>query len=176
MVHDQIPQAVVVYDRFHLRLNLNAAVDEVRRQEWGKAKSFIKGSRYILLANEENLDEKGSARLSALQDVNANIATAYFLKEQFRIIHTYRYPGWARKALMLWCDMAEESELSPFQRLAKSFQKQADKIIAYCKHRITSGPIEGFNNLVSRVIHRACGIADLGYAWLKFRQLSIQQN
>jgi transposase len=180
VVKDKIPQAAVVYDHFHLRMNLNTAVDEVRRQEWGKAKtdqkSFIKGSRYILLANEENLDEKGSARLSALKDVNANIATAYFLKEQFRVIHTYRYPGWAEKALMQWCDMAEESELAPFQRLARGFRKQADKIVAYCKHRITSGPIEGFNNLVSRVIHRACGIADLGYAWLKFRQLSIQQS
>jgi hypothetical protein len=42
------------------------------------------------------------------------------------------------------------------------------------KHRITSGKIEGFNNLVSRVVHRACGITTLAYAWLKFRQLSIQ--
>ncbi|MCH1507126.1 MAG: transposase, partial [Verrucomicrobiales bacterium] len=59
---EQIPGATVVYDRFHLRLNLNAAVDEVRRQEWRKAseedKSFIKGHRFILLANEENLDDK----------------------------------------------------------------------------------------------------------------------
>ncbi|MFT5405083.1 MAG: hypothetical protein ACI9DF_003930, partial [Verrucomicrobiales bacterium] len=41
-------------------------------------------------------------------------------------------------------------------------------------YQITSGKIEGFNNLVSRVVHRACGIVNLDYAWLKFRQLSIQ--
>jgi transposase len=70
--------------------------------------------------------------------------------------------------------MAEESKLAPFQRLAKSFRKGADKIVAFCKHRITSGKIEGFNNLVSRVVHRACEITNLAYAWLKFRQLSIQ--
>jgi hypothetical protein len=69
--------------------------------------------------------------------------------------------------------MAEESELAPFQRLAKTFRKGADKIVAFCKHRITSGKIEGFNNLVSRVVHRACGIINFAYAWLKFRQLSI---
>lgn len=178
VLESRIPQAEVVYDHFHLRLNLNAAVDEVRRQEWSCAnkteKSFIKGSRYILLANEENLDDTGYNRLAKLQDTNARIATAYMLKEQFRVIHTYRYRGWAEKALTQWCKIAEASELSSFQRLAKSFRKQADKILAYCRHRITSGRIEGFNNLVSRVIHRACGIADLDYAWLKFRQLSIQ--
>jgi transposase len=175
---EQIPKAAVVYDHFHLRLNLNTAVDEVRRQEWRKAsdedKSFIKGHRFILLATEENLDEKGSGKLAALQEINENIATAHYLKEQFRVVHTYRYAGSARKALEQWCDMAEESELVPFQRLANSFRKGADKIVAFCKHRITSGKIEGFNNLVSRVVHRACGITNLAYAWLKFRQLSIQ--
>ena len=180
VVCERIPKATVVYDRFHLRLNLNAAVDEVRRQEWRQAKAeekaVIKGSRFILLANQENLDDRGSVRLKALQGINENITTAYFLKEQFRVVHTYRYPGCAKKALLQWCDMAVESELSPFQRLAKGFRKQADKIVAFCKHRVTSGKIEGFNNLVSRVVHRACGITNLDYAWLKFRQLSIQQT
>jgi hypothetical protein len=52
-----------------------------------------------LLANEENLDEKGSGILAALQEINENIATAHYLKEQFRVVHTYRYTGSARKAL-----------------------------------------------------------------------------
>ncbi|MDF1789673.1 MAG: transposase, partial [Verrucomicrobiales bacterium] len=84
--------------------------------------------------------------------------------------------GCAKKALLQWCNMAAESGPSPFQRLAKGFRKQADKIVAFCKHQITSGKIEGFNNLVSRVVDRAEGITDLDYAWLKFRQLSIQKT
>jgi transposase len=178
VVGEQIPKAAIVYDHFHLRLNLNTAVDEVRRQEWRKAKEedkpFIKGNRFILLANEENLDDKSSVKLATIQEINENIATAHYLKEQFRVVHTYRYAGSARKALDQWCDMATESGLAPFQRLAKTFRKGADKIVAFCKYRITSGKIEGFNNLVSRVVHRACGITNLAYAWLKFRQLSIQ--
>jgi transposase len=69
VVGEQIPKAAIVYDHFHL--NLNTAVDEVRRQEWRKAKEedklFIKGNRFILLANEENLDDKGSVKLAAIQ-------------------------------------------------------------------------------------------------------------
>lgn len=103
VVDEQIPEASIVYDRFHLRLNINAAVDEFRRTEWRRAKkeekAFIKGSRFILLANQDNVDERGAAVLSTLQGMNTNIATACLLKEQFRVIHNYRYAGWARKAL-----------------------------------------------------------------------------
>ena len=53
--------------------------------------------------------------MAALQEINENIATAHYLKEQFRVVHTYRYAGSARKALEQWCNMAEESELAPFQ-------------------------------------------------------------
>jgi len=51
--------------------------------------------------------------------------------------------------MLQWYNMVAESGLSPFQRLAKGFRKQAGKIVAFCKHQITSGKIEGFNNLVS---------------------------
>ncbi|MFT4638123.1 MAG: hypothetical protein ACI8T1_001441 [Verrucomicrobiales bacterium] len=46
---EPIPKAAVVYDHFHLRLNPDTAVDEVRRQEWRKTKDkpFIKGNRFI---------------------------------------------------------------------------------------------------------------------------------
>ena len=54
VVGEQVPKAIVFYDRFHLHLNINAAVDEIRRQEWRQAeaeeKAVIKGSRFILLA------------------------------------------------------------------------------------------------------------------------------
>ena len=158
------------------RLPRGSTVEGWNRKAPDRFRYAIKGSRYILLANEENLDESGADRLSKLMEANESISVAYLLKEQFRAIHTYRYPGSAKKALLQWCNLAEESGLAPFVRLANGFRKGAEKIVAYCKHRITSGPIEGFNNLVSRVIHRACGIADLNYAWLKFRQLSIQHT
>jgi transposase len=72
--------------------------------------------------------------------------------------------------------MAAESDLSPLQGLAKGFRKMANKIVASRKYRITSGKIEVFNNLVSRVTHRTCGITNLLQVWIKFRQLSIQQT
>jgi ABC-type branched-subunit amino acid transport system substrate-binding protein len=44
---------------------------------------------------------------------------------------------------------------------------------AYLAHRITIGPLEAFNNTVSRIIHRACGVRNLDYLFLKLRQESL---
>jgi transposase len=46
-------------------------------------------------------------------------------------------------------------------------------VLNYCNHRITSGRIEAFNNVISRAIHRACGVQDVDYLFLKLRQQSL---
>ncbi|MFT4638604.1 MAG: hypothetical protein ACI8T1_001925 [Verrucomicrobiales bacterium] len=82
------------------------------------------------------------------------------------------------KALEQWCDIAEESELAPFLRLAKSFRKGADKIVAFCMHRLTSGKIEGFNNLISIVVHRAASptLFTLGSSFDSFHPANLTEG
>ena len=179
-VEEHLPNAGIVYDRFHLMMNLNQAVDEVRRQQWRKAsvqdRKLIKGSRFLTLAHGENLNQSGKQKLQALLEVNEELSIAYQLKEQFKAIFQYRRQGWALRALDQWCEMAQASELSSFQRLARGFQKQRERVCAFVKHRLTSGKIEGFNNLLSRIIHRACGIKDLDYLELKLRHQSVMRS
>lgn len=57
----------------------------------------------------------------------------------------YRYPACAAKALESWCEMAQASGMKSFERLARSFRKGAGKVVAFIKHRDTSGRIEGHN-------------------------------
>jgi transposase len=71
--------------------------------------------------------------------------------------------------------MASASGLAPFQRLAKSFKRHSDRVLGFVKHHLTSGLIEGFNNLVSRMIHKACGYRDLDYLRLKLRHHSVMR-
>ena len=178
-VTQHLSDAAIVYDRFHLVMNVNQAVDEVRRSEWRAAdksgKKLIKHSRYLLLKNPEKLSEKAAERLRSLRDANENISTAYQLREQFRVIYLYQREGWARRALGSWCELAEASGLKPFQRLARGFRKHSDRITSYIKHRLTSGRIEGFNSKLARAINRACGIANLDYLYLKMRHQSVMQ-
>lgn len=179
MVEQWLPNCSIVYDRFHLVRNVNDAVDDVRRSEWRAAgedsKKVIKSSRYLLLANPENLDESGLERLQKLRAANEPISTAYQLSEQFRAIYYYKREGWAKRALFSWCDLADASGLEPFQRLARGFRKQYSRITSYIKHKVTSGRIEGFNSMISKIIQRACGIANLDYLFLRLRHQSVMR-
>ena len=175
-----LPNAEIVYDRFHLVMNVNQAVDEVRRSQWREAaredKTVIKGKRYLMLKNPDKLDQDGRESLDELLNANVKLSTAYVLKEQFRSLFHYQKIGWAKRALKGWCEMAASSGLPPFKRLAKTFGAQADRVCGFVKHRLTSGRIEGFNNLMSRLIHRACGIKDMGYLELRLRHHTIMRS
>jgi len=175
-----LPKADIVYDRFHLVMNVNQAVDEVRRSQCRKAgkenRQLLKGQRYLILSNQEKLDDDGREKLDRLLAVNEAISTAYILKEQFRSLFSYRRRGWAQRALANWCELARASGLAPFQRLARSFTKHSVKVCGFVKHGLTSGLIEGFNNLVSRIIHKACGVRDLDYLELKLRHHSVMRS
>ena len=65
------------------------------------------------------------------------------------------------------------SGVETLRKFARSLVQAKDQILNYCKYRITTGPLEGFNNTVSRIIHRACGVSDLDYLFLKLRQESL---
>jgi transposase len=160
-------------------MNVNQAVYEVRRTQCRKAsaedRQLIKGQRYLILGNQENLDAEARAKLDRLLEANDAICTAYILKEQFRWIFSYLRLGWALRALANWCAMALSSGLEPFERLARSFMKQSEKVCGFVKHGLTSGLIEGFNNLIARMVHKACGFRDLDYLWLKLRHHSVMR-
>jgi hypothetical protein len=159
---------------------LNAALDEVRRSEWRKAKEegkrVIKGCRFLITAGRERLGEQGKQRLAELTALNAGISAAYILKEDFRSIYTTSHGVTeATRKLRRWCATVTASGIVPLCRFARSLLKDLHSAAAFFRHRITSGPIEAFNNQISRLIHRSCGIANLGYLFLKMRAQSLQQ-
>jgi len=177
VVNEQIPHADVVYDKFHLIQNYNEVIDTVRRTEWRKAKaeqkSVIKGQRYILLKNPENRTTEDNQRLAELISVNHNIALVDMLKDDLRGLWSYRYRAWAERWLKRWTDWAINSGIQALQRFGRSLLNAKDHVLNYCKHPITTGRLEGFNNIISRVVHRACGAHDMRYLFLKLRQESL---
>ena len=67
-----------------------------------------------------------------------------------------------------------QSQKSRYTRFARGLTEAKDQILNFCQHRITSARIEAFNTIVSRVIHKACGVANLDFLFLKLRQESLQ--
>jgi transposase len=177
VVEDNCQQAVIVYDRFHIMKNYNDTVDEVRRREAAKAsaseKKLIWGQRFNLLRNPENRGESAEEQLRALLDVNENLNLCNILRDALRQLWRYRYRAWAERYLYQWNAWARASGIRLLEQFADILQKHADGILNYFKYRITQGPIESFNNVIARTIHRACGMKDLDYLYLKLRQQSL---
>jgi transposase len=177
---ERLPHAEVVHDRFHLVANLNAAIDQVRRGEWRKAKDegkrVIKGCRYLLTAGSERLDDDGRRRLVELTRLNERLSAAYVLKEDFRWIYaSCRSAREATRKLTRWIGSVMASGIEPLKAFARGLSRDLPAAAAFFKHRVTSGPIEAFNNQVARLIHRSCGIANLDYLFLKMRAQSLQR-
>lgn len=177
-VEQRLPQADIVFDKFHLVSNYNEVIDRVRRRSYHEAslggRPFIKGQRYNLFRNPENLSSTGRQELKALLEANQDLNIVYLLKDYFKQVWTYTYRRCAEKTLLGWIDLAASSGIRELARFAKGLEEAKDHILSFCKHHITSARIEAFNNIVSRVIHKACGVSNLDYLFLKLRQESLQ--
>ncbi len=82
---------------------------------------------------------------------------AYLLKEDLRRFWDYRSTAWATDHLRQWLWRASHSRLEPFQKLAKTIRAHRDGILAWTKLRVTNGALEGLNNKVKAISHRAFG-------------------
>jgi transposase len=160
-VHQYLPRALVVFDRFHVVQHLNRAVDEVRRQAWrnlrGEEKIAFKKTRWLWLKNPWNLRREEKRRLSALCRRNSPIVRAYYLKEAFQRFWDYKSDGWSVPYLKQWLWWASHCRLEPFMKFARMIRQHLDGILRWTRLRVANGALEGMNNKVKIVSHRAYG-------------------
>ncbi len=155
------PNGKVAYDHFHICQHLGKAIDLVRRAEYkrvdGAKRRFIKGQRYHLLSNRENLDAKGRLELEALLKVNNRLNKAYLLKESFDQLWSYKSPAWARKFFDGWKKSLRWQRLKPLEKFAAMVDKHWDGIVARMgmKEKIPMGFVEGMNNKIRTIQRRA---------------------
>lgn len=177
VAREQVPHAAVIYDKFHLIQNYHKVMDKVRNREYQKAKeedqAIIKGQRFNLYRNPENLREDQAHDLARLLAVNATLETTYVLKDAFKQLWSYTYTKCALSYLTKWISWVRESAIAPLIAFAEAIWRDREEVLAYCRHPITTARLESFNNTVSRLVHRACGHKDLDYLFLKVRQESI---
>ena len=89
----------------------------------GLHRNVLKGTRWLLLRNPENLDPKKNepARLSAALKLNESLFTAYYLNEDLRQLWTFADEATARRHLEAWIREAEESGIRMLGRLCKTY-------------------------------------------------------
>jgi transposase len=171
-----LPNARIIYDLFHVVANYNQHVlDRVRIAAYrkvrdGEARKVIKGTRFILYKNDQNLTESERPRLEALLEVNREIATAYVLKDALKEIWKLRSPWQARRALREWCALAIESGVPALIQFADQMKRHRKGIIAHAKYPIHTGRLEGTNNRIKVIKRIAYGFHDPDYFALKVKQ------
>lgn len=168
------PQALIVFDLFHVVKAFGRVVDEVRREEVRKAvgpmKQIVKGSRYLLLKNRENLRPDQEDRLDELLRINRRLNQVYVLKDQLKVIYWYRRRRAAKAALDDWCAMAAAVENRWMKQFIKTLRRYEFGILNHCKFPIGTSRLEGVNNKIKVIKRKAYGFHDSVYFGLKIKQ------
>jgi transposase len=163
----ELSHVQIVFDRFHVQQLASKALDETRREEWNRLRrefgkysaeaKALKGLRWTLLRDALTIDEAEEVRLSELQRDNNRLYRAYLLKEELGDILDRRQPNVVQKLLEKWCSWASRSRLPAFVRTGKTIRDHMDGIVAYVRHRISNGLVEGLNNKARLITRRAYG-------------------
>ena len=178
-VRDHLPNAIHVYDHFHVVKLFNERLSDFRREQQreaeGRGQTILKGTRWLLLKNPENLDEaKGErTRLEEALRLNQPLATAYYMKEEFRLF--WEQPTWADAARFLddWCRRADASTLSVLKKMAKAFQTHRTGLLNYHRCPISTGPLEGVNNKIKTLQRQAYGYRDQEFFQLRIYSIHL---
>lgn len=172
-VSEHLPRAAVVFDRFHVIKLCNEKLSELRRQVQSAAeamaKKVLKGTRWLLLKNPENLDARKDEqqRLEEALELNQPLATGYYLKEDLRQFWEQKDKAAAQEFLKDWIARAEASGITILKKLARTIHLFQFGLLAWYDHRISTGPLEGTNNKIKTLQRRAYGYRDQEYFRLR---------
>lgn len=155
------PNADIVHDKYHISAYLNKAVNQVRFEEMRSLKGMednpLKGSRFTLLKNWENLNDDERKQLREVQAAEMNSARAWGIKEAFKHFWDYKYEGSALKYFKWWFWWATHSRLEPMRKVAHMINDRIDHVISYIEHRVTNAAAEGINSKIQVIKSSARG-------------------
>jgi transposase len=173
-VMTNLPKAKIVFDHFHVIKLFNDRLSDLRRELYREAtdtmqKAVLKGTRWLLLKNPENLDDQKNEkqRLKEALALNEPLATAYYLKDDLR--RFWEQPGKAFATTFLngWIRRAEASGIKILHQMAKTLAAHRSGLLAYYDVMISSGPMEGTNNKIKTMKRQAYGFRDMEFFKLK---------
>ena len=174
-VREQLPTAALVFDKFHIIKLMNERLDDLRREmvreAEGPLKLRIKGTRFLLLRNPENLRDDQIPKLDEALRLNEPLLLGWYLKEELREL--WSQPSRKRMEVFLndWCAKAAQTGIGQIQKMAKTLRVHASGVLAYADHPITSGKLEGINNKIKTLTKQSYGFHDENFFILKLLSL-----
>lgn len=162
-VRENVPNAEIVYDFWHVVRLLSDAIDEVRRAEVNAtdpgdpSRKELKGLRWVLLKHDWNMTRLEQEKLSLLPRLNRRLYRAYLLRAAFREIFRARSLTEADRLFDEWWSWAVRAQLEPLRRFAYTVRRYWNGVRRYLELRLTNALAEGFNSKIRMISHRAFG-------------------
>ena len=164
VVAECCPQAQLCIDPFHVVQWATRALDDVRREVWNAARRGgqqaiareLKGARFALWKNPEDLSERQEVKLAMIEKTNQRLYRAYLLKEQLRQVFHLK----GRRGMRLlddWLIWARRCRLPAFVKLARSITEYRVGIDAALIHQLSNARVESINTRLRLLTRIAFG-------------------
>jgi transposase len=175
-INDQLPNATIVYDHFHLIKLINDKLDKIRRRTMNELqeeeKTCLKNKRWLLLRNFQNLNQDDQTELQRLRKIYKDLGDASLLKESLRNIYALATDVYlARRAFKRWCELANKTQIKELKTMAKTILTNLSGILSFWTVKISTAAMEGFNNKIRWLVRQAYGYRDIEYFRLKLFDL-----
>jgi len=157
-VEENLPEADIVFDRFHVTKVINEAVDKVRRSEVA-SNPILRKTRYAFLKNHENLTMYQKQQLEGIRLSGLNLKTmkALNIREAFQQIYQAPNPDIFVKLLRKWYFWATHCRIEPMKEAAYTIRRHWKGIVSWINYKISNGILEGFNSIFQAAKSKARG-------------------
>lgn len=156
-----LPNATIVIDKFHVVRYITWALENVRKRiqkEMHPSKrKYFKRSRKILLSHFSSLKPDSRDALEIMLMQSSDLATAYYLKEQFYDVMSSKSRDEAQKKLRKFILSAQASQLNEFKACLTMFSNWSKYILNAFECPYSNGFTEGSNNKIKVIKRNAYG-------------------
>lgn len=152
-INVELPDVYIIIDKFHVIKHLNEALDTIRKKVASevsdKERRHIKGNRWLLLKNSEELDFMSQCRLQDMLYSFPKFAEPHSIKESFREIYLCKTRSEAEKAYEEWKKTI--TGYSEYEAFADMVDNWHTEIFNYFDNRYTNAITESLNRVSKEI-------------------------
>lgn len=150
----EMPNVFIVIDKFHVIKHLNEALDTIRKKYTSelsdKERRHIKGNRWLLLTNSEEIEGMNAMRLQDILYSFPKLKEPYEIKERFRDIYLFsKTREEAEQAFEEW--KTTINDYPEYLAFADTVENWRTEIFNYFDFRFTNAVTESLNKVSKEI-------------------------
>lgn len=183
MVRDNLPNAVILYDLFHVMKHFTEEVlIEAKKRLWAEHnpnlsldKSSLRGVEWLLVRHSEGIKPKKQELLNTLLQDNQLLAALYPIAQMIREIWSTKSQHLAHRLIEnlrhLLHDIYHRFEFKPAKSFAMMLHRREEGIVWNGQFGFGTNRLEGANNKIKVAKRIAYGFRDFDYFALKIKAM-----